>query len=68
MSEWDFLEGNNAKRIGARVIENEKLREPVPPRAERGLHVSHVKFTGRVKRASQIGRCCYVMEIRVYFA
>eukprot|EP00966_Prymnesium_polylepis_P152606 3524808-Prymnesium_polylepis.1 len=28
MSGWDFLEGNN-KRIGARVIENAKLRHNV---------------------------------------
>eukprot|EP00966_Prymnesium_polylepis_P050512 1169346-Prymnesium_polylepis.1 len=32
MSGWDFLEGKN-KRIGARVMENAKLRQPPPPRA-----------------------------------
>eukprot|EP00966_Prymnesium_polylepis_P053311 1233067-Prymnesium_polylepis.1 len=32
MSGWDNLEGKN-KRTGAQVVENAKLRQPVPPRA-----------------------------------
>ena len=32
ISGWDNLEGKN-KRTGARVVENAKLRQPVPPRA-----------------------------------
>eukprot|EP00966_Prymnesium_polylepis_P046239 1070897-Prymnesium_polylepis.1 len=49
MSGWDFLEGND-KRIGARVIENAKLRQPPPPRDGPSpfdcAHVAHGTWGG----------------------
>eukprot|EP00966_Prymnesium_polylepis_P243267 5625739-Prymnesium_polylepis.1 len=54
MSGWDFLEGRN-KRIGARVIENAKLRQPEPPPPDLGLEIALPHTSTRNKVLAGLG-------------